>query len=332
METNQESTIHTDVPNAAGDEVNTEQTPASQPLSPREEALARIDQANLEQINQKNTEYRQANGEPEPTPEEGRTEPVVEVQPVPAEQTVRVKVDGVEMELPISEVVKNYQKDTTADKRLKEAALRLKEVEEREKALVQVPAERANEGQTPSGQPDESAREKAQRVISAMLEGDTEGAVEDLAEIFSVKPAPAPAAAVIDQDQVSQLVQEGLRQQEFDREFKQAQATFAKDHADLNENPTLAGMVNQHYTAALEAGFSPLQATDYAVKEVRQFVTELTGKAGNSAASTIRQERKQTYDTITPAAGRVDLGNQQQADDNSPAAVIRQMREARGQA
>jgi len=328
MEFDQDSTTQTGVQNEAGEESGKDQAAETRPLSPREEALARIDQANQEQIERHNAEYRQSNGDLEPTPDEGRNEEPVETQPGPTDQMVRVKVDGIEMELPISEVVKGYQKESTADKRLKEAALRLKEIEEREQSLAARGKEAIPEREepTPSAQPDETARERAKRIIAALVEGDTEGAVNDLASVFE-----APTASKVpefDQTKVVQLVQESLRQQEYEREFNQARESFVKNHSDLNENPTLASMVNERYAVAVEAGYSPIQATDYAVKEVRQFVTDLTAKAAGPTSNN-RQKRKQSYDTITPASGRLDTSSQQQ-DDTSPASVIAQMRAARG--
>lgn len=321
MENNQQdSTIPTDVQNVTGDASDVQQTPETRPLSPREEALARIEQANMEQIDKVNDDYRKAHGEPEPTPDQGRPEIPEPVAADPG-QTVRVKVDGQEMELPISEVVKGYQKDATADKRLKEAALRLQEIEAREAALAE-----AATRQIPSVQTDESLREKAQRIIDAMYEGDTSSAVESLVDAMS---AGTPAASVVDDAKLMEAAQRALQQQVFDREFSEARDMFVKNHADLNNNPTLAAMVNQHYNAAIDAGHLPVAATNEAVRQVREFVSSLTGQAG--VGSTNRQERKQNYDTITPAAGRVESGSRQ-ADDNSPAAVIAQMRAARGQA
>lgn len=62
----------------------------------------------------------------EPEQSDAQAEPEPET---PAVQTVRVKVDGAEREVPIDEVVATYQKTSAADKRLQEAAMRQREVE-----------------------------------------------------------------------------------------------------------------------------------------------------------------------------------------------------------
>jgi hypothetical protein len=69
------------------------------------------------------------------------------------------------------------------------------------------------------------------------------------------------------------------------------------------------------------------------VKEVRDFISSFAPQPQQQQQTShqTRQERKQTYDSITPANGRVDLNTQQQPDDNSPAAVVAQMKQARGQ-
>jgi len=327
---NQDSTIQQDVQNESGNGGGNEQTPETRQLTPREEALARIEQVNMEAVEKQNADYRQAYGLPEePTPEEGRQEsgqtPAAVQQDV--EPKVQVKVDGEEMELPVSEVVKNYQKVATADKRLKEAALRLQEVEAREKALEGKAFVDDQDTALPSVDTDEDMRAGLFNVVNSIEIGDTETAVEELAKLLgsSVKQAES----VIDENRVNEAVELVLRQKEFDREFTEAQQDFMKNHADLNNNPTLAAMVNAKFDAAIEAGMFPKDATQKAVSDVREFVAGLTGNNNNNNVS--RQERKQTYDTIRSATGRVNL-NDQGNEDTSTSSVVAEMKRLRGQA
>lgn len=311
---NQDGAIREDVQDETGNEEDVIDQ-GERPLSPREEALARIEQANLDLIEKSNQEFARSNGAV-PTPDEGRNQKPVEE----TAQTVKVKIDGEELELPISEVVKGYQKDQTASKRLEEAAARIREAEQREAQLAQLAAGKSEE--TPS-LADEDLHLKAKRIIDSLMEGEADSAVESLAEILNAKSkAVDPPASVTD------TVRQELERMELEREYEQARTVFLKDNADLNENPKLAAMVNDAYFRQLESGKRPLEASKAAAQEVRDFVQELTGRSG-TGNSTNRQERKQSYDTITPASGRTE-GATQQADE-SQAAVIAEMKRARGQ-
>lgn len=321
----QQDAIHMDVSDVdEQDEQQQETTGHEAPaLSPREEALARIDQVNYEWIEQSNQGYAETEGQI-PTAERRDDAP----EPAPA-STIRVKIDGEELELPLAEVVKGYQKDSTASRRMEEAATRLREVEAREQRLQELATAANQQAATPdlSDDPDEQVTELAGRIVHAMMEGEAETAVQDLVGLL--KHQQQGRGGQTSETDIQQAVQQALQVQALDREYGEARELFVQEHADMNDNPKLAGMVNEVYFRELEAGRRPKAAAIAAVNEVRQFVQELTGSPGKTI-STSKAERKQSYETITPASGRVAATVAK--EDDSTLAIIASIKAGRGQA
>lgn len=324
-----ESAIQPDAQETTGEE----NADFNRPLTPREQALARIDQMSNELVDQQNVEHAKANNLPDPILISGRdVEPVVEepaaqeqpTEPAEVPQTVKVKVDGEELELPISEVIKGYQKDATASKRLELAAQKLREIEAKEqelatKAIIEPPP---SETKT-----DEEIRTKATNIVNALSYGDMDSAINDLAAVLAARGNTPVVAPTIDPDQVTQLVRQTLTRESLDREFQDTQQWFRENHADLNDNPKLADMVNTEYSRALDEGLTPRKATEKAVSEVRGFIAQLTkSTAPNSQVQQQRETRKQTIDTLTPATGRFEQGTKEPDKPEDAIAEIRSRR------
>lgn len=336
-----EIAIHQDASNTVAGEQGTAAPDEGQQqltLSPREAAMAAIE----EQI----ARQREDQGEAAPaeaasvTSVEGQQQEQQEQQeqqaaPVQAdpsqtsERMLTVKIDGVEMQLPESEVIKGFQKDSAASRRLEEAAQRLKEIEERERRLQEqeqggTPADAQSQGQD-DATGGEDADALARKIMDGFVEGNLEEAAQALAQALKGK-TPADATPIVDASQVEELIQQQLTANALEADYQKAKEMFDTTFADINQNPRMAQLANSIYLEHLEAGKRPSEAAKLAGDEVRTLFTP----PPQAQQQNSRQERKQGIDSITPAAAHV-AAPEQDATSNDPTAVIAEMKRARGQ-
>lgn len=245
------------------------------------------------------------------------------------ERLLTVKVDGVEMQLPESQVIKGFQKDQAASRRLEEAAQKLKEIEERERQLQEkeqgAAADSALHQQDQETTGIEDTDALARRIMDGFVEGNLEEAAQALAAALKGKN-PADATPTVDASQVEELIQQQLSARELEADYRSAKEMFDTTFADINRNPRMAQLANSIYFEHLGAGKRPSEAAQLAGNEVRTlFSPPPPAQHQNS-----RQERKQGIDSITPAAAHVAAPGQDSAS-NDPNAVIAEMKRARGQ-
>lgn len=151
----------------------------------------------------------QANAGQQPTdPKPGEQAPIGD--PPPARQMVKVKVEGVEKEVPLDTLVSTYQKNETADIRLQQATELLKSAKNTVTAGVQPPTKTDHESgsdhspslptstkteePTQSDGPDEQV---LMEVAESMMSGSPAEAVQALKKAFA-KTAPQQQPADID--------------------------------------------------------------------------------------------------------------------------------------
>lgn len=311
-------------------------------LSPREAAIAAIE----EQI----ARQREDQGEAAPeggTPAEAPTSDASNngqqqgQQAAPAatdpshaqERMLTVKIDGVEMQLPESEVIKGFQKDQAASRRLEEAALKLKEIEERERLLQEKEQLGSPGATTPTQQEQQDdgngADELARKIMDGFVEGNLEEAAQALAQALKGK-TPADATPTVDASQVEEIIQRQLSARELEADYQKAKEMFDTTYDDINQNPRMAQLANNIYFEHLEAGKRPSEAAKLAGDEVRTLFAPPPPPPPQAQQQSRRQERKQGIDSITPAAAPVAAPGQDTAS-NDPNAVIAEMKRARGQ-
>lgn len=325
METEVTDPIREDVSDVTTGSEGKQGTEGNAP-DPRDEAIARIEQANLERMaqDQATFEAQQAGGEA-PTPEPGRREEP-QGSAETTSQMVKVLVDGEERELPLAEVVKGYQKDSAATQRLRDAADRLKEVELREKEV----ADREKQLKLQTSDPEDGTAttdyEAIDNAIDALLEGDKDPMRELLGKASS---GGNGAGHQVSQEEIDKVVDRRISEREIANQHATAQAAFKKDYQDIFDDPFLLDMANKRYFAKLEEGKTISESMLEAGKETREWLDE---KTGGAAPDPLREklERKKSRDTITPAGSRTAGGAVE--EDYSPQAIIAQMKKDRGQA
>lgn len=288
------------------------------PLTPREIALAAIEEQ-VEAGREQEMTGVEPGGEPEPKPE-----PPAAVPDQDQPRMVTVKVDGVEKQVPESEVIASYQKQSFAQQTINDAKQQADEIRRQAEAELEQARNKGGEAVT-----DEATLERSRKILSAMLEeGDMDSAAEELAALIgSGRSTAAP-----DVDQVAERVRELNRQDDLGRDYQKAKTTFDSQFADINADPELAAICNKRFQEEIAAGKMPSEAAVTAGNATREWVNKLTGKT--PAPEPVndlnnRASRKSTIDNITPASGR--MSSTVAAQDNDPKSVIAEMKKSRGQ-
>lgn len=299
-------------------EVNEDAQPTEQMLSPREIAMQEISQQLLEVEQAAGFGIPDEVKEPEPA-----KLPNVLADDQLAGVKVKVKVEGVEVELPLSEVTKGYQKDSVASRRLAEAAEERKKLEQWEVDL------KARESLLISGDSSSSAQNtgdmdtQVKAAIAALVEGDEITATEALKAIIG-NGRQETTHPVIDEDAIIAKAETRLENKRAWDDFVGTNPAFADETSKQRQYGDY--LFNLVYSPLVAAGeISYREALVKTADEVNQvFVPQ--------PAPTPRQkkeERKKGIDNIPVAAGARSVNNQ--AQPKSVEETLEDMRRARGQ-
>lgn len=250
----------TTLPDVPHDESNP--TPDAPPLSDRELALEAIGQRHHQQLAEENGVTldpdadqlaAQLDGESAPpAPAAPPAAPATPTAPAPegaAPTVVKVKIDGVEAEVPLDEVVRNYQKTSAADKRLADATRLQREAAEQAAAVAaaqqQLMAQLQQQAAPAPATPDPSpapgqAPEAGKEFLKALFEGDEETALAKLAELTSPGRQAPQAPAIPDIHQLTDAVARHVQQQ---LHVDSALAQHRKDYPQIYADPDMEGFV-----------------------------------------------------------------------------------------
>lgn len=313
---------------AIQEDASDSQEVAEQSNDPRMDAIERIAVGRRAALAEE-VDGEIGNTEPEPAPEPEETVDdqiaAQAVEPEPKEdQKVRVKVDGVEMELPLSEVVKSYQKDAAATKRLQAATELLRAAEERAAAAEQVKTQIQDEA--PS---DEESLGRIKEAFSKLYEGDEDGAAQAMLALLAkgAKQTVATQAPQVDTDAIAAAVKQQL---EVDSAYEKVRSDYPELFAESERGIVLGRETYQRMTQKASAGISHAQA----LRESAEEVAALFGvqKAGRSdpPVSTARDEklaRKSKLDN--PRAANVVAGGVQSPAEQNVSATIQEIARSR---
>jgi len=264
----------------------------------REDQLANVN-------NDDTTEPFQAEKPPTPEPEvvDPQDPPAGEKDPSPT--TVKLKVNGEELELSLEEVIARAQKVESADRYLAEAASKLREAEQppqRQEQVVEDP------------KPEEIDYGALARALQI---GSEEEAVAALKRLH--KPE-RPSR----QDDVSRVIDERLM-------FRDAYGAFRKEFEDVVSDPKLNAMALQMDQEQIAKGDTRPYAERYTEigNEIRNWVSGF--KTPEPSATATREQRKaELPKTPEAASGKAKPAQQEQEEDDSPSAVVAKMAAARG--
>lgn len=189
---------------------------------------------------------------PEPVDELASQLAETPATPVAAEPPgkIKVKVDGVETEVPLDEVVRQYQKNSSADRRLNEATRLLREAQEAQAARLlldqqeaQLRAQQQQQQQAATTQQEPAAEVDAsgKEFLKALFEGDEENALSALQKVIGGRqPAPVTVQApTLDIDQITSAVTQQVQQKLV---VESALAQNRHDYPELYADPDMEAL------------------------------------------------------------------------------------------
>jgi hypothetical protein len=228
----------------------------------------------------------------------------------PQDKLVRVKVDGVERDVPLTEVLSSWQKGAAADRRLEEATRLLREAQQAvvEKPAAPVEQQKTGKDQAPETESAQSAELEAlvDATLDALYGGDQSVAREALVKLVSQTrggPAPTPVLPEIDYGEVASRVQQL-------REVDTALEKIRTDYPDILSFPDLELLTAIKVDAAVAAGASRPTAMLAAAEEVYALLGKESGRRQQDRQRESRDEkllRKSGRDFVSPATAAADL-------------------------
>lgn len=266
--------------------------------SPRMRNLDAIAASRLAQINE------ETGMEADPDSEGLTPEEQVAAQtadPVPVEK-VKVKVDGAELEVSQEELVRTFQKNAAADKRLEEATRLLREAEQlaATRAAAAPAPQEAQPQPVTTEDPVAKLREDAAATLSKLYDGDQEAATEALVALMlkvSGGGQPTQQTPTIDPSALTDQVLEQLS-------FKDALRKVRTDYPELVTDPNLERLTAMRAEELIASGKprsdALLEAADGLYKSLGKVPTGRQA-APADAPKTTRQANKERLDPVPTA-------------------------------
>ena len=247
----------------------------------------------------------------------------------PADMRVKVKVDGEELDLPLSEVVKSYQKDSTASKRLQEATRILALAETQASKVAQNEKPESNTDIKPDPAAQEERRGRIKDAFSKLYEGDEEGAVEAMMAFVGEGAQQATQPVVIDTVAIAAQVRQQL---DVESAYSDTRLDYPELFADTERGVVLGTETLSRMNAKEAQGIPRSQAMQQAAQEVAAlFGIQKAGRQQDVVPSTARDTklaRKAGMDNVHSA--NVVAGSQvAPAEAQNVSSVIQEMAKAR---
>ena len=246
----------------------------------------------------------------------------------PAKYKVKVKLEGQEEELGLDEVLRGFQKDQVASRRMTEAAKMIRDAEEIKKQAQEL-LDSAKQGQAADdGGGNESKAtpkaEQAKKVVEALIEGDEEAAVIALAELAGRAESSTQSKPDLS---VNDVADEVKRQLEVDS----ALDAFAVEFKDISADPHLVDMTNRFLADEIKVNPDISEALKAAGNKTRDWINRLTGTTtGKGDDSTTTRDRAALKKGIDSMPGMSASSGSQIEAEETPADIINAMKAERG--
>jgi len=281
--------------------------------SPRMRALAAIDAKNAL------VRQEEMGDVPDDSSSAQLTDQLAEPSPVgaPLIQSYKVKIDGVEQDVDQETLIRAYQKNSAADRRLEEATQILRNAQQLA-AQNEAPV-------APVNVPEQSAVDlnaQAADLVDNLMHGDTDTATKALVNLLSKSRGgdqPTPQVQAVDTDALASQVLERIA-------IESAFARVQSDYPEIIADPDLEALAVSKIDRLMATG-RPRSAV---MVEAAEEVYRLIGKTPNGRQQTpppptrnVRQENKERLDPV-PAASAVAVSPQSPAE-SSPSALIAEM-------
>lgn len=256
-----------------------------------------------------------------------------------------MKINGEEREVPAEQVKAYLQKDLAGDFKLQQAAERERQLQEIERQLRQRD-EQLRQSLSRQNQPPakgaEEIRQQAKAVLQKVWDGDDDAAADALAEFISSN------SAAVDHDQLlTQAEQRAMtalerreaekQQREWQKSVEEGNRWLASQQPEIYRDQRLFNLVNAETERLVEAqqsgdpelaNLTPRDIIERAAIDVRAWMDGRQGEPEGKQESG-RAQRKAGLKPMPRGLAKQPTRQQKQEVDNSPAAVIARMRQAR---
>lgn len=253
---------------------------------------------------------------------------------------VRIKVDGMEQDVVVGDLLRDAQKHKAADRRLEEAALTKRNAETEASEIIRKATEQATTmlaaktGTTESSNtsPSSDAMSKA---MSLLYEGEQDQAAKALSEVIAAeverRVGTKNAETTVNIAAITQQVSMELT---WNDELRK----FSAENPDIASDPILLGTWQANLNELAEESSTPAEAVGKATASTRSWIKKVSGGTGSgSDDGTVLQDRQARKDAAgrfhvnTSTSARAPRQTQADAGAIKPTDVIAEMKKQRGQ-
>lgn len=239
------------------------------------------------------------------------------ISPDMLSRKVRLKVDGEEISVPLEQLVRTAQKESAADRRLREATELLRQAQARAQQEPQTGETTGNvqPSAAPGLSPDETVKAKLKDALGAIFSGDEDAAADAFAQVLASRQ-PQPAAPQVDPDALAEVVTQRLDE-------RSALDRFLGTYQRIASNPWLQQAADAELNRLRAEGKPFQEALDEAGRAVyQQFGYELPkAEPQKREPTTTRQEtlRARKADLDIPVGRSVSAAQTRVAPESSEA-------------
>lgn len=264
--------------------------------------------------------------EPEPVETIIFTDDAGKEYQVPKNSKTKFKIDGEEIEAPVTTAFSRYQKGAAGDKRLQEASRVRQQLEEQQRQLNEqykaLQQERQAFEQTREADPPQDDH-NVDKLTDALIEADSDEAKKLLEPLFQKPGIDTEAINKEVESRLSNFVEEQERQKQAEKQVKfqndllDARAWFEDNYKVLNEDEMLFNLVNQKTGVLYEQ--NPHDDPKKIIKKAADEVLAWHKKMVKTKKPTVP----------TPVSGRASIGADEKPVTRKD--ILNEQRKARGQ-
>ncbi len=256
-----------------------------------------------------------------------------EVSPVykneAGEYVMKLKINGQEVERPITNIIATAQKQESADVRLQQANDRQRQLEEYENLLRAEDAriKAVKELPEPSQQDAQESEEDVKAFLEQIYDGNTDEAATKLAELLAGRQQPTlnveELRAQLRQEAVIEL-EEHMSRREYDSSLSDGVKWLNDNHPDVVSDPMLYQFIDTQTTVISKEDptLTPRQVIEKATDQV-------LARVNGSTVSSRENNKSQLKAPVKASSSARYAPPKKKEIDTSPQAVIARQREHR---
>lgn len=216
-------------------------------------------------------------------------------------RVMKLRIDGVDEEVPVTKAKASIQKNFAADRRLQHATELLRTAEERAAAIEERERRLRETMSGPRPVSDEDAEREAKHIIDKLLDGEADEAAKELAKAMR----RGPSTPIVDQaeleERAAQRALSKISEAEYHRDVAKGTQLFSEKYPEIVDDPDLFFLANQK-TIDLQKTKPYLTPTEILL-EAGEYVAKRFGRPSarsSGAPATQSPARQQRKDQLKP--------------------------------